>query len=246
MQTRKIGEYRQRVDALMQEGGSAYKRLAGLVAMLESNDQEAAYQADKLLSSCQVIRELFDGEFIRLCAALIGARPETTLLDGPGLFVNEPNVQRLLYKWHAESLYYPKRRRFVNVWLPVFGDRSSANGAMTVLPGSHRRVWDASSVSEYVGYDKDSENRKNHLLQLEIPANFLTDYTPHDCVSTRGDVILFDRALVHASNANTTSDVAFAVACRVWDPSDDLTLSGDIGCTPYRGDIGRAGLMVRP
>ena len=62
-----------------------------------------------------------------------------------------------------------------------------------------------------------------------------------------GDVVLFDRNLLHTSNPNTTDRYSFAVVARVWDPSDDLTLSGNLAATPYSGnDVGRADLVVRP
>ena len=52
------------------------------------------------------------------------------LMDGPGIFVNRPKTKRLLYKWHSESHYYPKKRNFLNIWLPIFDNKSDKNGTM--------------------------------------------------------------------------------------------------------------------
>jgi hypothetical protein len=247
MQARKIGEYRAAVDDLMESDATNADKIRFICRLLEDKDKEALYQVQKFFPQCRRIRELFDTKFLELCAYLIDGNPKTTLIEGPALFVNMPTVQRLLYKWHSEALYYGKRRRFVNVWLPVFGDRTQENGAMSILPRSHRRVWDASLMAEYSGYDKDSQDAKNHFVQYEIPANFLAEYgDPVHCESGRGDAIFFDRNLIHTSNANISDDISFAVVLRVWDPSDDLTLSGDIACTPYGGNRGRADLVVQP
>jgi hypothetical protein len=247
MQARKIGEYRAAVDDLMGSDATSADKIRFICRLLEDKDKEALYQVQKFFPQCRRIRELFDTKFLELCADLIDGNPKTTLIEGPALFVNMPTVRRLLYKWHSEALYYGKRRRFVNVWLPVFGDRTQENGAMSILPRSHKQVWDASLVAEYSGYDKDSQDAKNHFVQYEIPANFLTEYgEPVHCVSERGDAIFFERNLIHTSNANTSDDISFAVVLRVWDPSDDLTLSGDIACTPYGGNRGRADLVVQP
>jgi hypothetical protein len=246
MQARKIGEYRQTVDKLIESDATRFEKIAGIVNLLEAKDAEAMYQVQKFFPSCNALRSLFRPEFLAFCAKLFGCKPETTLLDGPALFVNKPGVKRLLYRWHSEAQYYGKRRRFANIWLPIFGDRTIENGAMVVMPESHRKPWHTSEMVEYAGYEAGDEKKRNQFRQLEICENFLADYTYHRCVSNRGDVIIFDRNLVHASSPNHSDTPAFAIVCRVWDPSDDLTLSGEMEAAPYGGNQGRANLVVTP
>ena len=50
--------------------------------------------------------------------------------------------------------------------------------------------------------------------------------------------------LPHTSNQNTSQKYSVAVVARVWDPTDDLTISGSIAATPYGGNIGRSNLVV--
>lgn len=243
MQARKIGEYRDRTEAATSTLHGTANVLTSIVEMMESDDKEALYQTQKFFPSCQALRRLFGEEFMNTCANLIGGDRDTTLLDGPALFVNRPNTVRLLYKWHSEQHYYPCRRRFLNCWFPLFSDKHEGNGTMAIIPRTHKRDW---PFAEYTGYDKDTEGRKNHFLQYEIPKNFLTEFEPLHIEAKRGDLILFHRNLVHTSNPNRSGDYSFAVVARVWDPSDDLTLSGGIAATPYGGNIGRANLIVRP
>lgn len=234
-QFKKIGDY------VYIESTPDRSTLKHVLNQLEADDKEALYQVQKFLPSSQSLRALFNREFIGLCAELIGAKPHELLLDGPALFVNRPKTLRLLYKWHSEAHYYPKRRRFLNVWLPLFTPRDQYNGAMQFKVGSHTRDF---PFAEYTGYDKNSRDKKNHFVQYEIPESFLTDYPDYVCESTPGDCFLFDRALVHRSNENRTGDYSFAVVARVWTPCDDLTLSGRMEATPYGGDFGRSNLRV--
>lgn len=246
MQARKIGEYRADVDALVQSDATRFEKISGIVSLMEEKDKESAYQIQKFLPHSQAIRSLFNPSFIKFCSGLIGGKPETTLMDGPALFANKPNVKRLLYRPHTEAQYYGKRRKFANAWIPIFGNRNVENGTMTVWPGSHKKAWHTSEMVEYVGYLPGEEKSRNAFKQLEVPRNFLTDWTETPCISNRGDIIIFDRNLIHSSNANVSDKMSFAIVCRVWDPSDDLTINGNMECEPYGGNQGRANLVVTP
>jgi hypothetical protein len=218
--------------------------LPDILESMEPSDKEALYQVQTLLPGSQIIRAIFDHALMRRVIPLLGLEQlEDALLEGPGLFINRPNTQRLLYKWHSEAHYYPKRRRFVNAWIPMFGDKTADNGSMSLRVGSHTRDF---PFAEYQGYDKDSQGKPNHFMQYEIPENFLTSYREHVCEAKRGDVILFDRALVHRSNPNKSNQYSFALVARIWTPTDDLSISGTMRATPYGGDIGRPGLVVQP
>ena len=35
-----------------------------------------------------------------------------SILHGPNIFINKPKTKRLLYKWHSEANFYPKREVF--------------------------------------------------------------------------------------------------------------------------------------
>lgn len=247
MQARKIRDYREWVDDLLQDDVRPAALVSAICSKMEARDKPGLYQIQKMLPRSQWLRSLYMGNFLEFCAGLLDAHPHSLLVDGPALFVNQPKVDRLLYRWHSESLFYPKRRRFLNIWHPVFGARGAHNGTMALMPGSHRRVWDCSLMSEYSGWTKETEGKADQFVQLEIPENFLTDYSRHECEVPRGGVVIFDRNLVHTSSPNTSDEAAFSIVLRVWAPDDDLTLSGDMEVQPYGGrNLGRAGLVVRP
>lgn len=237
MQARKILQYR---GVLQKYPDPTLSRLVALLDVMEQADKAALYQVQKFLPCHPALQELAR-EFVPISAALLGSDPHGLLVYGPAFFISRPNTTRLLYKWHSEAHYMPKRRRFINVWMPLFGDRTRENGAMLFKVGSHKRDF---PFSEYQGFD--GAGQANHFTQFEIPDNFLESYPTHVCETKRGDAILFDRALVHCSGQNQSSDYAFALVFRIWDPSEDLTLSGAIEARPYGGDVGRPGLIVDP
>jgi len=237
----KIDEYRETAQEITRSSQSNHVKFEQLYEMMETNDKEALYQVQKFLPSSPVCRSLFGDKFFSLMCDLMQSDNRVILLDGPALFVNRPNTERLLYKWHSEAHYYPKRRRFLNIWLPLFTDKTRNSGTMSFKVGSHRHNF---PFSDYQGFNRDSQGKANHFVQYEIPNNFVDNFEEHWCESRRGDLVIFDRNLVHRSNYNHSKHYSVALVARVWDPSDDLTLSGEIGATPYGGNIGRSNLNV--
>lgn len=241
LQAQKIGEYRNEALRLQNSALTNFEKFSSVYEMMELSDKEALYQVQKFLTSSPQARALFNDRFLSLTSSILGSNKKRVLVDGPALFVNRPRTERLLYKWHAEAHYYPKRRRFINVWLPLFDAKSASNGTMSFKEGSHKQNF---PFSDYQGYGKDSENKANHFIQYEIPSNLLSDYKEHWCEANPGDLVLFHKNMVHTSNQNLSDRFSVAVVARVWDPTDDLTLSGSMAATPYGGNVGRANLVV--
>jgi hypothetical protein len=222
MQAHKIKDYRN------------VNNLTDILEAMEAKDKVALYQVQKFLSSSQLIRSFFKPELMSLCASLLNAPHDLMLLEGPALFVSRPRTHRLLYKWHSEAHYYPKRRKFINLWFPLFTDRTAENGAMHLKEGSHKEAWD---FAEY-------NDGPNTFVQYEVPDDWVNTYPTYECAGGRGDLIMFDRNLIHKSCENRSDNYAFAVVARAWCPIDDLTLSGTMSATPYGGDVGRADLVA--
>lgn len=201
--------------------------LGEIIEQMEENDKEALYQVQHLLPQSPAIRAVID--------PLTCFLPDS-LISGPGLFISRPHSNRLLYKWHSEEHYYPKRRTFINAWFPLFGDKTQSNGAMSVKVGSHKQTY---PFSEY-------QSGPHHFMQYEIPDVFVKHLPEYHCECKRGDLVLFDKNLVHRSNENQCFSYSFAMVVRIWNPKDDLTLAGDFCATPYGKDIGRERLCVSP
>ena len=241
LQAQKIGEYRTQALQLQDSGLTNFEKFCSIYEMMELNDKEALYQVQKFLTSSPQARALFNEKFLSLTGQILGSNRTRLLIDGPALFVNRPNTERLLYKWHSEAHYYPKRRRFLNIWLPLFDSKSEANGTMSFKVESHKRDF---PFADYQGYNKDTQSKSNYFVQYEIPSNLLSQYKEHWCEVAPKDLIIFHKNLVHTSNQNISKKYSVAVVARVWDPTDDLTISGSIAATPYGGNVGRPNLVV--
>ena len=132
------------------------------------------------------------------------------------------------YTWHAEQVWYPKRRNFVNVWCPIIVDRVNKN-SISVMPSSHNKDW--FYFSEYSGYDGEIDNNAN--IQYEIPSSFLKSYKSETPSLKLGEGLFFSSKLVHKSIENNSNEVLCAIVFRVYDYSEDLTLSSDWADIPY-------------
>ena len=241
LQAKKIGEYKAQAIEIGNSALTNFEKFSAIYEMMEENDKEALYHVQQFLTSSFGARALLNDRFQNLTAELLGSSRSSVLNDGPSLFVNRPNTQRLLYKWHSEAHYYPKRRRFLNIWLPLFDDKSKNNGTMSFKEKSHLQDF---PFSDYQGYNKDTQNKQNHFTQYEIPSNLLIDFKEHFVEANRKDLVIFHKKMVHTSNQNASKNYSVAVVARVWDPTDDLTISGNIGATPYGGNVGRPNLVV--
>jgi hypothetical protein len=213
--------------------------------IFEKNDKEMLYQMQKLFVSSNNLRNLLESEkIIKAFKDLLKIEDNVPLLmDGPGIFVNRPKTKRLLYKWHSESHYYPKRRNFLNIWLPIFDNKSDKNGTMYVKKKSH--LLEDLPFNEYQGFDKSSENKKNHFVQYEVPENFVKNLETYKAELNVGDLLIFHRKSVHTSTHNYSKKYLFAAVFRIWDMSKDLTINGSLGVQTYKdAGNGRPDLVV--
>lgn len=239
-QASKIGDFRDQALEVLGSGMSNFEKFCAVYELLEKDDKDALYQVQKFLPASKGARNIFSEDLMDLCAQALGSDKRKLLIDGPAVFINRPNTERLLYRWHSEVHYYPKRRRFLNLWLPLFTSKTKNNGTMSFKEQSHKNSY---PFVEYQGYSAKSE-KKNSFIQMEIPPNFLADLNEYWVEANVGDLVVFDKNLAHTSNANTSNQYSAAVVARIWDPSDDLTLSGNVDATPYGGNLGRQNLVV--
>tara|TARA_B110000027_G_C16028516_1_gene259679 strand:- start:19 stop:858 length:840 start_codon:yes stop_codon:yes gene_type:complete len=242
---RKIKENKNSITKIYNSSLPLGDKLSKILELYEKNDKDALHQLQKLYSSSMELRNIIGTKFlIKEFKKLLELKENQPLLiDGPGIFINRPKTKRLLYKWHSESHYYPKRRNFLNIWFPIFFNKSEKNGTMFIKEKSH--LLNDLPFNEYQGFDKSSENKKNHFIQYEVPENFVKNLKTFKSNVNVGDLLVFHRKSIHTSTPNLSKKYSFAIVFRVWDISKDLTMSGDLAVSPYR-DVanGRPNLEV--
>jgi hypothetical protein len=182
------------------------------------------------------------GTLAESAAVFLNSSPERLVISGPSMFVNFPSSSKLKYTWHSEQNWYPKRRKFLNVWCPIIRDRTQKN-SMEVLPESHEKDW--FYFSEYTGYGGVFDDNAN--VQYEIPENFLQEYNGVIPDVKVGEGLFFDGKLVHRSLDNFSESAFFTLVFRVFDYSNDLTLSSNWADIPYnRKSVGWPNINVKP
>ena len=165
---------------------------------------------------------------------------QRVIISGPSIFVNIPNDNKRKYTWHSEQNWYPKRRNFLNVWCPLSSDRIKKN-SMAVMSKSHKEDW--FYFSEYTGYEGSNSNDMN--VQYEVPPSFLKDYKSEVPKVKVGEGLFFNGKLVHRSIDNVSKKALLTMVFRVFNYSDDLTLSSNWADLPYKGDsLGAPNLVV--
>lgn len=220
---------------------STVNDLIEIIELMEDHDKEALYQVQKLFLDSYFVKEFFiNKELINVSSELLNIPKELILIGDMGMFINRPQTDRLLYKWHVEAHYYPKRQNFLNVWFPMFSEKNLENGTMFMAKKSHT-LKDLPFV-EYQGYNKDSLGKENYFKQYEIPESYLDKFEKIPILAKRGDVVFFERNLSHTSKSNSSSEYSFAGVTRIWEPTQDLTLSGEFAIHPYDNDFGRPGI----
>jgi hypothetical protein len=150
------------------------------------------------------------------------------IISGPSFFVNIPSNNARKYTFHSEQNWYPKRRNFLNVWVPIISDRID-NTSMEVCSKSHLKDW--FYFSEYTGYDGKFDKDAN--IQYEIPDNLIKGYDKIIPDVKLTEALFFDGKLVHRSIDNSTEKVLFTIVFRIFDYSNDLTLSSNWADIPY-------------
>ena len=67
---------------------------------------------------------LVNNKVLEIISKLLNC-PETILkIHFDGILVNIPGNKKRLYKFHSESHYYPYRKNFVNLWMPIIVDKN--------------------------------------------------------------------------------------------------------------------------
>ena len=101
--------------------------------------------------------------------------------------------------WHQDVRYWSfDTPELVSVWLAL-GDEREANGALKVIPGSHRLELDRGRL--------DAEL----FLRPELPENAALIDTAVDVELEAGDVLFFDARTFHAAGRNGTDEVKLSL-----------------------------------
>jgi hypothetical protein len=116
---------------------------------------------------------------------------------GSSLFIKEPGGPETV-AWHQDSYYWDMTPDDVCVvWLALIAS-TEANGAMRVLPGSHR--------GEAVTHRASPEGSTNMLFTYEEAAVDVDEAATRACVLAPGELSIHHMGILHGSGANLSGD----------------------------------------
>ena len=132
----------------------------------------------------------------------------SSLLKTDRLFVSQNHHNCVMTKypgfssstqWHQDIRYWSfERPELISMWVAL-GRENEENGALRVIPGSHRLEFQREQFDSELFFRKDNE--KNIKL---LSSEKVVRLEP-------GDVLFFHSRLLHAANKNTTKKIKLSV-----------------------------------
>lgn len=164
------------------EGGNTIRRLL------------MAYQRDTAFRENAERREIIDSikQILDTKTLLLNPNHHNCIMTKLPEFSSETLWHRDTRYWHFDNKY------LINAWFAL-GDELRANGAMKVLPGSHR--WEV----------QDNALDAAQFLKLEHPDNQSRLDTQRLISLNAGDVLLFSAHCFHAAGKNTTDQAKYSM-----------------------------------
>lgn len=133
-------------------------------------------------------------------------------------FIKEPRTKATV-GWHQDAYYWPiTPHNSVTVWL-AFSDVDEENGAMRIVPGSHK--------AGVIKHNRSVATESVLTLELE-KGSFREDTAVSMCLKA-GEVSLHDDAAVHGSPANPSERQRAGLAIRF----SGTNVKNDLYVNPY-------------
>ncbi len=129
---------------------------------------------------------------------------DTVILRHSHFFVKLPNDGKRV-SWHQDSSYWPlSRSKVVSAWLAI-DDTTVDNGAMQVIPGSHK----AAQIAFH-----DSEPEENNVLSQTVRDAGRYGDAPVSLVLKAGEMSLHSDWTLHGSDVNQSDQRRCGLAMR--------------------------------
>ena len=122
-------------------------------------------------------------------------------LDAPilqitsGYLLGIARDERLVYDFHQESNYMKEFDDLLNVHYPLLRTSTTENGTMSILPGSHHYGT--------LSYNKSRHSNDSYTNLVPTNIEEIAATLPEfHCYLELGDVVIFNKDLIHRSNYN--------------------------------------------
>ncbi len=164
-----------------------------VITFLNASDKPKLHElhiATSKLSSIKVIEVYLSDLLIQ-----ISGLNAPILQIASGYLLGIPRDSRLVYDFHQESNYMKGFEDIINVHYPLLRTSTTENGTMSILPGSHHYGT--------LNYSKSRVSSDSYTDLVPKNIEEITASLPEfHCYLELGDVVIFQKDLIHRSNYN--------------------------------------------
>ena len=206
-----------------------------VISFFEANCPAVNYELVKILRSSLELN-LVASNFINLVSKNLNFN--IPVFEGFDLFINHPHKlsTRLNLCLHQEASYYPHRKNFVSIWIPLFSNRNQSSSTLRIVDhtkvSEHTIPQQIHDFYEFKGHSPISSSTNTFTTFLPIlPTAILDSYK--DLTVDLGEYVLFDQFLIHGSTLNYSNKPALTLVARIFDIDKDHTTSSSLFSKPY-------------
>ena len=205
--------------------------LSKFCIQLDKYNKDLLFNFNNFIGFLPCFKKISSNEnLINIASKILDVKKEELLIQEPSCLINLPQNKRVLYSWHNAKNYYPKRNKYLNLWMPVIVDKKSNNGTMEVALGSHLKEY---PFLEFKGFSKDG---KNALNQNFVPDYYHKNFKKKKMNLKYGDFLAMHPNLLHSSCYNSSKFCSYVIVWKVWHIGKDWTLSSNISQKYFSGD----------
>lgn len=125
-------------------------------------------------------------------------------------FVYKSSKHQFATPWHQDIAYWKNTRPKLSTWIAL-DDVTAENGAMKIIPGSHREFVEHEDQSGALGGEFGNVVKD---LPEDAPNQMI-------CAMPAGSVLFFSDLLIHASTVNTAGVDRYAIIGTYHAPAED-------------------------
>ena len=141
---------------------------AGLIALEKADHAYVASIYDSIPSLPAFQRIVSKYETQEAINQLLGRDADNALNSYTArTLIQPPGDERRTYEWHQEVFYTTPRAQFIQTWAPLIRDVSNEDGAIWMLPRSHKQVHNSTWVQP-----------QGRALQISIDDSVISQYVP--------------------------------------------------------------------
>ena len=106
-------------------------------------------------------------------------------------------------KWHTDIFYSIKDSEYIQVWAPIIENANNELGALHIMPKSHEKP--------FQGQIRDTSRTDSAVHRYIVSDDLLSEYEDKIVEIKLGQIIFFDKHLVHRGGQNITNRVRLSL-----------------------------------